>query len=52
VDLLRGGQLVLVFPVAGAVQETLGAVARLHKESEAAADRVPDPRAAKHVKHH
>jgi len=49
VDLLRGGQLVLVFPIAGAVEETFGAVARLQKESEASG---LEPRAAKHSKHH
>ena len=49
VDLLRGGQLVLVFPVAGAVEETFGALARLRKESQAAG---LDPRAARHIKHH
>ncbi|HKA35419.1 MAG TPA: MerR family transcriptional regulator [Thermoanaerobaculia bacterium] len=52
VDLLRGGQLVLVFPVAGAVEETFGAVARLNKEFEDARGGAPRPRAARHGKHH
>ena len=49
VDLLRGGQLVLVFPVGDAVEETFGAVARLQKENESADF---GPRAARHGKRH
>jgi DNA-binding transcriptional MerR regulator len=49
VDLLRGGQLVLVFPVGDAIEETFGAVARLQKDNESANC---EPRAAGHGKRH
>lgn len=44
VDLVKEGQLVLVFSVAGAVEETRGAVARATRE---AAEGVPEPRIAR-----
>ena len=49
VDLLRGGQLVLVFPVGDAIEETFGAVARLQKENENAN---LEPRTARHARRH
>jgi DNA-binding transcriptional MerR regulator len=46
VDLLKEGQLVLVFSVGDAVQETLGAVARLTRES---ARELAPQRRGKHI---
>lgn len=41
VDLLKGGQLVLVFSLGGAVEEAAGAVARLTREAEGRDDAPP-----------
>jgi DNA-binding transcriptional MerR regulator len=49
VDLLKGGQLVLVFSVADAIEEAFGAIARRSRETEAAEE---EPRLARRGKRH
>jgi DNA-binding transcriptional MerR regulator len=44
VDLVKEGQLVLVFSIAGAVEETFGAIARANREAK---DRNPESRIAR-----